>query len=62
MRHFPTRSKAHYGATAAHTVFPKSVEASMLEIRKRQTDRLTDPVWRRRRSTIYDVESLSLRD
>jgi hypothetical protein len=32
MRHFLTLSKAHYGATAAHTVCQKSVEATVLEI------------------------------
>jgi hypothetical protein len=32
MRHFLTLLKAHYGATAAHTVCQKSVEATVLEI------------------------------
>ena len=33
MRHFLTLLKAHYGATAVHTVCQKSVEATVLEIR-----------------------------
>jgi len=45
MRHFLTLSKAHYGATAAHTVCQKSVEATELENRSIRGSKLHHVEW-----------------